>query len=127
MRSTQRALEQCREDLGWTAELVEKPWNPHSRVRKDCFGLFDILALDGSPGCLGIQACGADVSSHIEKIRQNTVLHEWLKAGNRLQIWAFRKLKLYHGSKAVRWRCKIIDVKWICGAPVFEVVTDNAE
>jgi hypothetical protein len=88
---TARSLGECRR-LGWTAQVVER-WNPHSKTRLDLFGGVDILALDGLPGCLGIQATTtAHAAAREAKLRAEPRMAAWLAAGNRLEVWAWAKL-----------------------------------
>jgi len=112
---TQRTIRALREQ-GARCAVVEK-WNQYGGgghgIRQDLFGIIDILALDPS-GVLGIQCCaGSGFSSHIEKL---TVEHaqesiDWLSTpGTRLQIWAWRKLKVKRGGKAMRWTPRIHEI-----------------
>lgn len=124
---TARTLEHLR-GLGWPAQVVEK-WIPGRRqkiggapgetelnpfgVRKDLFGCIDIVALDGQPGCLGVQACaGGDVSTRAKKATAEPLLLAWLAAGNRFQVWGWREKWVATGAKtkAVRWRPRVVDV-----------------
>ncbi len=82
-------------------------------VRKDLYGFIDVLALDGLPGLLALQACGTDVSEHKRKMTgavnprkagdPKKLLKEaidaaklagrvrrWLAAGNRILIVSWR-------------------------------------
>lgn len=38
---------------GWTCQIVEK-WNPHARIRQDCFGFGDILAYHRRKGMVAL-------------------------------------------------------------------------
>lgn len=99
------SLERCRK-LGYQAQVVER-WIPRAFRRVDLFGGLDIVALDGHPGCLGIQACaGGDASTHCHKLEQEPRLVEWLRHENRLQIWSWsRKGK---AGKRKLWTCRVI-------------------
>jgi hypothetical protein len=85
-------------------------WNPWAKIKVDLFNIIDLLVLDG--GILGIQVCGSDFSSHVNKIRddekENTL--EWLRSGGKLQIWGWRKLKKKRGGKAMQWKPRVADV-----------------
>lgn len=73
--------------------------------RKDAFGFIDILVLDGMPGCLAVQACGATgFADHLRKIDAIEEVRNWLVAGNRLELWSWRKVA-EDGKE--RWRPKI--------------------
>lgn len=84
-------------------------------VRKDLLGFIDCIVLDGLPGVLALQACGADVSAHKKKldgeiaarrygVSEKKLLKEaidaaklagrvrrWLAAGNRLVLVSWRQ------------------------------------
>jgi len=98
---TARTLEELRR-REWPAQVVER-WLPGRRpkkggapgeteptaygVRKDLFGAIDVLALDGCPGSLGIQACaGASASERAKKAAAEPLLRAWLRAGNRCSV-----------------------------------------
>ena len=85
-------------------------WNQWSKRRVDLFNIIDVLVLDQS--ILGVQVCGSDFQDHVRKItqdeRENAVA--WLESGGRLQIWAWRKIKVKRGGKAMKWDLKIADV-----------------
>ena len=75
----------------WTAQVVER-WVPQARRRIDLFGVIDILALDGEPGCIGIQATtGSNHASRRKKALAEPRLLLWLRAGNRFEVWSWRK------------------------------------
>lgn len=87
-----RSLEECRKH-GWKAQVVEK-FIPQTRLRKDLFGCIDIVALDGKPGVLGIQATStSNMSSRLQKICAECTdeMRTWLEAGNRLSVWGWAK------------------------------------
>lgn len=80
-------------------------------VRKDFLGCIDILALDGLPGSLGIQACaGGDASTRAKKAAAEPLLKLWLSAGNRFQVWGWRETWVATGAKtkAQRWRPRVV-------------------
>ena len=87
---TSRTLQECRK-RGWTSAVVEK-WIPQTKRRLDLFGCIDIVALDGQPGVLGIQATsGGNHSSRVSKALEEPRLQEWLRAGNRFAVWSWSK------------------------------------
>ncbi len=62
-------------------------------VRKDLFGIIDIIALypDRTRIC-GVQSCGAAYSEHKKKILSSFYSPLWLYYGD-LELWGWRKLK----------------------------------
>lgn len=90
MTPAERTLKHLRK-LGYTAAVVEK-WNAHARVRKDLFGVIDVLGISSEGGILGIQATsGSNVSSRMAKAMLEPNLETWLESGGRFQIWGWRK------------------------------------
>ena len=98
---TQRSLQYLR-NQGYTVAVVEK-WNPHARIRQDLFGCIDLLAIrDGET--LAIQACaGSSLSARVKKITDHENLAAVRKAGWRIEVMAWRKLKS-------GWLPKIVDM-----------------
>ena len=89
---TQRTLAECRK-RGWRACVVEK-WIAQARRRIDVYGFGDVLALDGKPGSLLIQATTtANAPSRVTKIRGECAeaASDWLRAGNRIAVWGFAR------------------------------------
>ena len=127
-KSTRRALDVC-EERKWIAGLVERRL-PHTFTTVDFLGFADIIALDDRDGSHAIQACQTDVAAHFATIRDDPKVSvnvaRWLARGNRLSIWAFRKLKYARGSKAFRWKLREIRVALVSGAIVFEEVPEVA-
>jgi hypothetical protein len=96
MTPTARSLAEGRR-REWRVDVVER-WIGGGRikVRKDLFGCIDLVALDGRPGVLGIQATSrSNVSARVRKIREECwpAAEAWLRAGNRLEVWGWGKLK----------------------------------
>src|ERR1700742_3464965 len=95
-------------DLGYIYAKVEY-FNPWSKTTLDLFGLHDTVAIRGDkPGVFGINSCGEDISTHIDKYLHgykrpatekrpekvfgpNACLMPWLQAGNQFEIWGWRK------------------------------------
>lgn len=115
-KSIQRSLKLIKE-YGWHFWITEH-WNQYSRRREDLYGFCDILCMDGIR-TIAIQACGADLASHREKLRENEYVLPWLES-REIQIWSFRKLKKVRGKKATYWHCKKTDVLEHDGAIYFE-------
>lgn len=80
-------------------------------VRQDLFGFIDIIAIDPTQGIVAIQSCGQDYSGHVKKLTEerNEAVFEWLKHAP-CELWAWRKVKLKRGGKAMRWMPRIADV-----------------
>lgn len=123
---TSRTLEELRR-RGWPAGVVER-WKPGFRddkatgrkelipygTRVDFLGFADIMALDGQPGYLAIQACaGASLAARLQKALAVPELKDHLAAGNRFQVWAWRQIWVTGKSgqtKRQRWQPKIVSV-----------------
>ncbi len=110
---TQRTLARCRKN-GWIAQVVEK-WNSFTNTRHDLFGCVDVVALDGEPGILGIQTTSTgNMSKRVAKCLE-VIPREWLRAGNRLQVWGWSQrvhyLKSGKKAKRKRWTVKVTSVK----------------
>lgn len=90
---TQRSLKLLR-DEGYSAWIVEH-WNAFVGIRQDLFGFIDIVAIrEDVPGVLAIQTTsGNNLSARRKKISDNGYAKIWLKAGNKIQIHGWRKLK----------------------------------
>ena len=88
---TQRALAHCKKQ-GWTAQVVEK-WNPFAHVRKDLFGVIDLVVLDGKGGGpLGVQVtAGSAHAARRTKALAEPRLATWLSSPARFQVWSFAK------------------------------------
>ena len=98
---TSRSLEYCRK-LGLLAGVVEK-WNPHAKIRQDLFGFIDLIVLDND-GVTGIQATsGSNASARVKKILAEPRAKQWLEAGCRIEVWAWKKKKIKRGGVAFRW------------------------
>ncbi len=62
-------------------------------VRKDLFGIIDIIALyPNRKKICGIQSCGQAFSEHKKKILSNFYTLSWLRYAD-LELWGWRKLK----------------------------------
>uniref|UniRef100_A0A6M3LKN7 Uncharacterized protein n=1 Tax=viral metagenome TaxID=1070528 RepID=A0A6M3LKN7_9ZZZZ len=127
---TQRTLAALREQ-GMNATVAEK-WvsfhsddNDHSRkkkkptgIRVDFFGIIDVVGLTPET-TLGVQCCaGSGYSAHWHKLTEENAKNtkDWLACPSRkLEIYAWRKVKLKRGGKAMRWSARIVEI----------VLTDN--
>ena len=108
---TQRTLKAMREQ-GRLCGIVEKfqQYGGKFGVRQYLFGFIDIIAIDPEDGIVAIQSTGMDWSGHIKKLTEerNDAVYEWLKHAP-LELWAWRKVKLKRGGKAMRWKARIAD------------------
>lgn len=86
--------------------------------RRDLFGFIDAIAMpDSSPsggvfryvlyGCVAVQACGADVKEHMEKIRAQPLAANWLRTCGPIVLVGWRRVKVKRGGKAIRWKPKL--------------------
>ncbi len=74
---------------------------------KDLFGFIDILCVD-EQGITAIQSCGASYAAHMRTITEECrgQVLQWLKVAG-LALYAWRKVKLKRGGKAMRWKPRI--------------------
>lgn len=113
MTPTARSLKLLREQ-GHHAEVVEK-WNAHTKQRKDLFGFGDILAIknDGEPGVVIVQTTSSgNMAARIDKIKAEPLAQAWLRSSphNRIEVHGWGKYKVKRGGKAVRWRCRVVEI-----------------
>lgn len=104
---TQRTLAALRAQ-GRTCGIVERFIGPLN-IRKDLFGIIDIIALDHT-GVIGVQSCGTAYSAHMKKIveehRDDAI--RWLEApGTSLELWGWRKVKVKRGGKAMVYQPRV--------------------
>lgn len=114
MSPTSRTLAALSE-AGYMTGVVERfiPKAKFFGIRKDLFGIFDILAVKPGEGFLGVQCFTTAWTAHYEILEQergNAIT--WLQSGGKIEFWGWRKLKLKRGGKAVRWvpRIEVIDL-----------------
>jgi hypothetical protein len=101
---TQRSLKLLRE-AGYAAEITEH-WNPFARIRKDLFGIVDILCIKADE-TLAVQTTSySNVSSRVTKILNSdhfpamadagwTVrVHGWKKPTKKVRQWTLRSVDL---------------------------------
>jgi hypothetical protein len=95
-------VEEC--GMGWCVEdellklLPPLKSTAPPGIRRDLFGCIDIVALDGLPGVLGIQATSlSNRAARVAKIRTDPevapLARAWLLAGNRLEVWGWAKVE----------------------------------
>lgn len=101
---------------------ITEHWDYYAKKRKDLWGFCDILVLDGLPGSLAIQTTtGSNVSARKTKILEIEYAEKWFRAGNRVSIWAWRKIwtKNALGRKARMWGLREIDLLQNAGELLF--------
>jgi len=98
----QRTLEYLR-GLGYRVAVVER-WNPYARIRQDCFGCIDVLAVRGDE-TLAVQATsGSNVSARVAKMIVCDALVDMRAAHWTVQVHGWRK-----NSKG-RWQLRVEDL-----------------
>jgi len=103
-------------EQGIVCAVAEK-WNPYGGpygVRQDLFGFIDLVALDPARGITAIQVCsGSSLAAHRRKLLDSDcseAVRLWLRCGGFVELWAWRKVKLRRGGKAMIWQPKIEDI-----------------
>ena len=90
MTPTARTLKLLR-DKGWTCQTVES-WIPRLNIRRDLFGVGDVLAMKICEPLLLVQATSAaNVSARIGKAKKEPRLRTWLVCGHRFEVWGWGK------------------------------------
>lgn len=98
---TQRSLKHLRE-LGYTVAIVEH-WNHFTKRRHDLFNFADLLAIRENEVLLVQVTSGSNTSARVKKITENEHISAVRKAGIRVEVHGWRKLKS-------GWTPKIIDL-----------------
>lgn len=111
MTPTQRTIRELK-NLGRECAIAEK-WIPGANIRRDLFGIIDVVALDPERGVVGIQSTGSAFSQHYQKLTvecyQNTF--NWLSTpGASLELWGWRKVKKVRGGKQMIWQPRIQEI-----------------
>lgn len=109
MSPTQRTLDRLRRS-GLRADVVERwirnPKHPAGGVRRDLFGIVDIIALDPNRGVVGIQSTGLDYSGHYVELvtDKRAAVRDWLSVpGAAFELWGWKRRKVKRGGSAFRW------------------------
>ena len=104
---TQRTLKYIREQ-GYTCGIVERflCYAGKFGKRVDLFGIIDIIAIKEYE-MLGVQSCGTAFSEHDKKILESENSKEWIKAGGKLMLIGWRKVKKKRGGKAMGYKPRI--------------------
>lgn len=108
LSATQRTLRYIRAQ-GGLCDIVERfnPYGGKFGVRHDLFNIIDIIMLDPTEGIVGIQSCGQSFAEHDRKILESEYAVEWLKAGGKLRLVSWRKVKKKRGGKQMIWAPRI--------------------
>jgi len=95
---------------GWEAEIVERwlpnPKHPAGGVRKDLFGIIDIIAVADNR-IAGVQSCGQAFSEHDKKIIAEPMSLKWIKTKNVLMLIGWRKVLKEKGGKLKIWKPRV--------------------
>jgi hypothetical protein len=106
---TQRTLKYLRE-AGYVCDVTERFLSYAGKYgqRKDTFGFMDILCFHvEKKETLAVQSCSTLWGEHFNKILANELALKWLQAGNQIELFGWRKLKVKRGGKAMRWQPRI--------------------
>jgi len=99
---TQRAKADLKK-MGAEVAIVEK-WNPHAKIRQDCFGFIDLIVLLGT-NMIGVQVTsGSNHAARKAKIAAEPLARAWLMTGALIELWSYSKKKP-RGERA-RWECR---------------------
>lgn len=108
---TQRTIRELR-NQGRLCDIVERfiaKAGPFG-IRKDLFGIIDVVALDPERGVVGVQSCGQAFAEHYRTITQDRAEETigWLTTPHTsLEIWSWSKKVVKRGGKAMRWQPRI--------------------
>ena len=73
---------------------------PRPNIRRDLFGVGDVLAMKVGEPLLLVQATSAaNVSARISKAKKEPRLRTWLTCGYRFEVWGW-------GKRDARWECR---------------------
>ena len=114
LSSVQRTLRACREQ-GRFVDKCEQ-YNPYGGARRpdgtpigvrvDLFQFIDIIAID-TDAIVAIQACSGSGAEHRKSIFENDYAKAWFRAGGKIELWVWRKIKKHRGGKQLVWQPKI--------------------
>ena len=110
---TQLTLKELRK-RGHSHQIVEY-WNSFAHKRVDLWGFGDILVMDDQTGSLLIQTTtSGSLSPQKKKILESPFMPEWMERGNRISIWAWRKIWMKNrlGREQRMWGLREIDLLW---------------
>jgi hypothetical protein len=108
MSPTQRSLAMLRATCQ-QVQVVER-WCSYSRRRIDLYGVVDILCLRDGETVAVQTTSGGCVSARLKKISDCPALPDMRKAGWRIEVHGWRKVRVKGTKKQTRWECRIVDV-----------------
>lgn len=98
---TQLSLKHLREQ-GCLAAVTER-WNAFAKIRQDLFGVVDVLGIAPDGTTIAVQTTSAgNVASRVQKIADSPATPYMRKAGWRIMVHGWRKLK-------GRWTVREVD------------------
>jgi len=98
MTPTARTLAALRSD-GYTPAVVEA-WIPRLNIRRDLFGVGDVLAVrPGTPPLLIQCTTGDHHSNRVNKAKSESRLRAWLQSGATFEVWSWSK-------RDDQWECR---------------------
>jgi hypothetical protein len=101
---TRRTLEHLRKAGFVLVDVVEK-WIPGANIRRDLFGIIDVLAVDANGAITGVQATSGDnVAARVAKITDSDAVHILRLAGWRIVVHGWRK------NAKGRWVLREVDL-----------------
>ena len=106
---TQRTLNLLR-DQGFKVGVVER-WIPGANIRKDLFGIIDIIAISSNK-IIGIQSTSyKQRKPHLDTIYGSCLdsTKSWLDGGGELWLISWKKIPVKPGSKRFKYE-SVIDV-----------------
>jgi hypothetical protein len=91
-------------ERGYLVDVVER-WVPRANIRRDLFGVIDLVAITADEPLIGIQATSiSNVSARLAKARASAALAVWLRTGARFIVIGWAK-------RAGRWHPKIVEMR----------------
>ena len=109
MTPVQRTMQLLRNEgqICWVVERFISQAGPHGK-RIDLFNIIDIIALTAD-STIGVQACGSDFAEHVRKltVEKADETFTWLTGPRELHLIGWRKVQMFRGSRALRWRPRI--------------------
>jgi hypothetical protein len=98
MTPTSRTLALLRAE-GFTVQSVES-WIPRLNIRRDLWGIGDVLAMKPGEPLLLVQCTSTpNTSARIHKAQAEPRLRTWLACGHRFEVWGW-------DNRGNRWECR---------------------
>jgi hypothetical protein len=90
-------------DQGWLADVTER-WIAQAGIRKDLFGIIDLIAIKAGEAVIGLQATSlSNVPARVAKAKASGPLAIWLKTGARFQVIGWTR-------RGKKWSPKIVEL-----------------